>query len=83
MAAFHLRNIPDELYKRLRERARKKGRSTNAELLSILERELSRPDPGEFMRRLDELRSRMILSPDAPKPEDLIRVDRDSDHGSL
>jgi plasmid stability protein len=82
MAAFHLR-LPDELYERLRKRAGAEGRSINAEVLTILERDLARPDPGEFMRRLDELRSRMTLPPDAPKPEDLIRADRDSDHGRL
>lgn len=78
MAAFHLRNIPDELYERLRRRARSEGRSVNAEILSILERDLSRPSHEEFMRRLDELHSRWTLSPDAPAPEDLIREDRDS-----
>ena len=82
MAAFHLR-LPDELYERLRKRAGAESRSINAEVVSILERDLARPDPGEVMRRLDELRSRMILPPDAPKPEDLIRADRDSDHGRL
>lgn len=78
MPAFHLRNIPDDLYARLRKRARAEGRSINAEILAILERELDRPDPQELMRRLDELRSEWTLSPEAPKPEDLIREDRDS-----
>jgi hypothetical protein len=82
VAAFHLR-LPDELYERLRKRAAADGRSVNAQILSILERDLARPSHGEFMQRLDELRSRMILPPDAPKPEDLIRADRDSDHGRL
>jgi len=82
MAAFHLR-LPDELYKRLRKRAGAEGRSINAEVVSILERDLARPDPAEFMRRLDELRSRWTISPDVPMPEDIIRADRDSDHGRL
>ena len=78
MAAFHLRNIPPELYERLRARARGEGRSVNAEILWILERDLARPTGKEFMRRLDELRARINLSPDAATPEDLIREDRDS-----
>jgi len=82
MAAFHLR-LSDALYARLRARAQSDGRSINAEVVTILERELARPDAGEFMRRLDELRSRMTLPADAAKPEDLIRADRDSDHGRL
>lgn len=82
MAAFHLR-LPDELYERLRKRAGAEGLSINAKIVNMLERDLARPDPTEFMRRLDELRSRMTLPPDAPMPEDLIRADRDSDHGRL
>jgi plasmid stability protein len=78
VAAFHLRNIPDELYERLRARARSNGRSVNAEIRSILERELARPTHDDFMRRLDDLHARWKLSPDAPAPEDLIREDRDS-----
>jgi antitoxin FitA len=81
VAAFHLRNIPDELYQRLRERAGREGRSINGEILSILERELTRPSPEEFMQRLEELRSRWTIPAGAPMPEDLIRADRDSDHG--
>jgi plasmid stability protein len=82
VAAFHLR-LPDELYERLRTRAREDGRSINGEIVAILAAELDRPDAYEFMRRLDELRSRMILPPDVPMPEDIIRADRDSDHGRL
>ena len=36
MAAFHLRDIPDETYARLRARAEANGRSINAELLRLL-----------------------------------------------
>jgi len=82
MAAFHLR-LPDELYGRLRERARSDGRSINAEIVAILERDLSRPTHEDFMRRLDELRERMTLPAGVPMPEELIREDRDSDHGRL
>lgn len=82
MAAFHLR-LPDELYERLRKRAGTEGRSINAEVVSILERDLARPGPAEFMQKLDELRSRWTIPPGAPRPEDMIRADRDSDHGRL
>ena len=78
MAAFHLRNIPEGLYERLRERAAQDGRSINAEILNILDRELSRPSPEEFEARLRDLHRRIRLSPDAPTPEQLIREDRDS-----
>ena len=78
MAAFHLRNIPDELYARLRERAAQEGRSVNGEILAMLERELARPSGEELNRRLHELRAEFTLPTDAPKPEDLIREDRDN-----
>jgi plasmid stability protein len=78
---FHLRNIPDPLYERLQKRAEAAGRSMNKELLQIVEKELSRPSPEELVARLDEIRRTIKLSPDAPRPEDLIREDRDTDHG--
>lgn len=81
MANFHIRDIPDPLYKRLQERARKAGRSVNRELLHIVEKDLARPTPEELTARLHELRKSIRLPVDAPRPEDLIREDRDTDHG--
>ncbi len=78
MTAFHVRNIPPQLYERLRERARRDGRSVNTEILSILDRELSRPEPAELEAQLRDLHRRIRLPPDAPTPEQLIREDRDS-----
>ena len=77
MANFHLRDIPDPLYKRLQKRARKAGRSVNKELLHIVEKDLARPTPEELDRKLHELRRLIHLPPDAPRPEDLIREVRD------
>ena len=81
MAAFHLRNIPPDLYERLRSRAASDGRSINSEILDILERHLSRPSAEELDAKLRDLHQRIRLPADAPRPEDLIRADRDSDHG--
>jgi plasmid stability protein len=78
VAAFHVRDIPPELLERLRKRAAAEGRSMNAEILTILERELSRRTPEEVMQSIREGHKRISLSPDAPKPEDLIREARDS-----
>lgn len=50
----------------------------NAEILTILERELSKRTPEEVIRSIRERRERITLSPNAPKPEDLIREARDS-----
>ena len=78
MAAFHLRNIPPDLYERLRRRAKHEGRSVNAEILSILERHLSQRSPQEVLESIRAGRERISLSEHAPKPEDLIREARDS-----
>ena len=77
MANFHLRDIPDPLYARLQKRARKAGRSVNRELIHIVEKELSQPTPEELVAELHRLQRESRLPPDAPRPEELIREDRD------
>jgi hypothetical protein len=52
----------------------------NAEILSILERHLTQRTPEEVMQSIRERRARITLSPNAPRPEDLIREARDSRH---
>ena len=42
MANLHVRNIPDDVYGRLRRHARANGRSVSAVVLSAVERELER-----------------------------------------
>ena len=76
-----MRDIPEPVYAKLQARAEKAGRSVNRELLQIVEKELARPTPEELDARLRRLRRRLRLPADAPRPEDLIREDRDSDHG--
>jgi hypothetical protein len=55
MATLHVRNVPDELYERLRERAAANGRSIGAEVVVVLETELghggARPWRSMFSRR--------------------------------
>ena len=41
MANLHVRNIPDELYQRLRKHARKGNRAISATVLAAAERELA------------------------------------------
>ncbi|HSS72870.1 MAG TPA: Arc family DNA-binding protein [Gaiellaceae bacterium] len=78
MANFHLRDIPEPTYRRLQGRAKKAGRSVNKELLAIVEKELARATPEEVDGELDRLRRTIRLSPDAPRPEDLIREAREA-----
>jgi plasmid stability protein len=45
MAGISIKNVPDELHRRLKERARRNRRSMTQEILAILESEL--PDGDE------------------------------------
>jgi plasmid stability protein len=78
VAAFHVRDIPPELLERLRERARREGRSMNSEMLAILENGLSTTSPEDWLLGLDEFRAKYATAPLEPPPEVLIREDRDS-----
>jgi plasmid stability protein len=78
VAAFHVRDIPPELLEKLRGRAQRQGRSMNAEILAILERELDRPSPEEWFRDWDRLSERYAGRTWDPPPEVLIREGRDS-----
>ena len=81
MATLYVKNVPDELYEALRERARQHRKSIAAEVLALLEesvptaRELKAR--REFVRRLERLRSRPSPSPGPfPSTEEMQREDR-------
>ena len=79
MPAVHIRDVGDGVLATLREVARENNRSLKAELVATLEERAARHrQRGEMTRRLAEIADRVRLPPDAPKPEDLIRADRDS-----
>ena len=79
MPAVHIRDVDDAVLATLRDLARENSRLLNAELVAILEERAARHrQRGEITRRLAEIAARINLPPDAPKPEDLIRADRDS-----
>ena len=77
--AVHIRGVDEEVLATLRQLARENDRSLNAELIATLEERAARHQQrGEMTQRLAEIADRVRLPPDAPKPEDLIRADRDS-----
>ena len=77
--AVHIRDVDEAVLEALRELARENNRSLNAELVATLEeRARWHRQKGEVSRRLAEIAARVRLPADAPKPEDLIRADRDS-----
>ena len=78
MATLYVRDVPEKLYKRLRARARRNGRSLNAEVLELIDEAVLRDlTSDEITDRLAELAAEIDLPPDAPRPEDFIRQERD------
>jgi plasmid stability protein len=77
---LHVRNVPEDVYEGLRERARERGSSMNAETIEILRDALRwrRRSWDELMTDLDQLAKEINFGPDWPAPEDVIRADRDS-----
>jgi plasmid stability protein len=79
MPALHVRNVPADVVDALREKARTSGRSLNAELVALLAEAARRHrEGGNVTRRLAQIAARGDLTRDDPRPEDLIREDRDN-----
>jgi plasmid stability protein len=83
MPNLTVRKIPKDIYKRLKESARRNHRSLNAEILAVLadeegweRRRLAIPETLPELRRMREEIARAY--PNAPDSVTLIREDRDS-----
>jgi plasmid stability protein len=77
VATLYVRDVQDKLYKRLLARARRNGRSLNAEVLELIDEAVLRElTSDEITDRLAELAAEIDLPPDAPRPEDIIREER-------
>lgn len=75
MASLHVRNVDDEIVRKLKERAARNGRSAEAEHRAILSEMLGseRPDFDELAARLRELTKGRVHTPS----EILLREGRD------
>ena len=71
-----IKNVPDKLADRLRQRAEHAHRSLQGELMAILEEAVYGPDPLTPSEALEEVRM-LGLRTDANNAE-LIRADRDA-----
>ena len=78
MATLYVRNVPETVYARLRERARRNGRSVNAEALDVLAEAADQETETPITDRLEQIAKKIKLGPGDPMPEDLIREARDS-----
>jgi plasmid stability protein len=77
MASLHVRNVEDDIVKRLKERAAHHGRSAEAEHREILRHVLARGNDLPWEERAARLRERLEGRVHTPS-EILIREDRDS-----
>lgn len=82
MATLYVENVPEDVYKALRERARKNRKSIAAEVIELLEQNIPTAQElrarREFARRLKELSSREPLTAGPlPSAEEMVREDRE------
>jgi plasmid stability protein len=78
MAILHVRNVPDELYERIRRQAQAQNRSIGAEVIVLLQRALAETDRTQD-EVLTSIRRRRFFSPleaGAPDSATLLREDR-------
>lgn len=77
MSVLHVRNVPDDLYERLRHRAEEQRRSLSAEVITLLSRALEEEQSPQVT--LDAIRSRRFFHPveaGAPDSTTMLRQDR-------
>jgi plasmid stability protein len=78
MPTLYIRNVPAEVYEALKARAKREGRSVNAEALRILEDVADREQrAASLTQRLGELSRSIELQPGDPTPEQVVREGRD------
>lgn len=80
MATLYVRDVPDELYERLKREAAGSRRSLSAETIEVLERSLRaapRVSVGEFLAHAREVRERSRPRADSKTAVELIREDRE------
>jgi plasmid stability protein len=65
MATLTVKNIPDDLYDKLKQRAKANQRSVNKEIIMCIQEavESRRIDPDEFLVRIEALHSRISAPP--------------------
>ena len=72
---FSIKNVPDDLASRLRNRADRNHRSLQGELMAILELAVTKPEPLTFERVLQVVRD--LNLPTGPASVEMIRDDRE------
>ncbi len=80
MANLTIRNLDDEVVAKLKAQAKAHHRSLEAELREILSVTVGQQAREDFLARADRIRA---MTPDVAQTDstEIIREDRDSDHG--
>lgn len=79
MPVLHVRNVPEPLYEKIRERAQEQNRSISAEVILLLDFAMRATVDGQA-EVLDNIRRRRSFKPaavGAPNSLSLLREDRD------
>jgi plasmid stability protein len=80
MANLTIKKLPDPLYRQLKKYAQRQGRSLNAEVIHILQSDVSERERFEKMRQSNKDLERLVASlPPMSDSTPLIREDRDRD----
>jgi plasmid stability protein len=82
MATLYVENVPDDLYKALRQRARANRKSIAAEVITLLEQNIPTEEEmkrrRKFVKELERIRSSVTPRPGPfPSAEEMIREDRE------
>jgi plasmid stability protein len=82
MATLYVENVPEPVYKALRERAKRNRKSIAAEVIELLEQNIPTAEElkarREFVKRMKAISSREPLTPGPfPSTEEMIREDRE------
>ena len=79
MPTLHVRNVPDSIYERVRERAKAQNRSLSAEVVVLLDYALAatRHDQGELLAGIRRRRFLKPVASGAPDAVTLLRQDRE------
>ncbi len=79
MPTLHVRNVPENVYARLRERAQTQNRSISAEAITLLDYALTSTEQSQG-QLLENIRRRRFFNPNAvgaPDSTTLLRQDRE------
>lgn len=82
MATLYVENVPDEIYKALRKRAKANRKSIAAEVIEMLKRNVPTEEElrrrKQFYDRLADLQAQAPLAPGPfPSAEEMMREDRE------